>query len=483
MDLPKAVEARPQRSLTLEENWFTYTHGPSMDAPILRYSLVTLSLFISTGASFKTPNFTVTAPTAEIAQTVGEAAEVYRRDLAKFWLDQPLPNWSKPCKLRVRPGSMGAGGETRFQFVGGEVLNWDMYVQGSMERILDSVLPHEVNHTIFACHFRRPLPRWADEGAATLFEHRSEQVKQLGLLNQVINSDREFLSLNKLLTMKEYPKGYRPMLIMYSEGYALADFLVQQGGRKKYLQFLDDGHRLGWTKAIKKNYHHGGVESLESNWKGWVLAGMPKLKLPEGEMLASAETIRAQDAARPTILDEYQTNTTVRSQSPDALTRSAADRERTRSSKAALPERKPVRRTPARTTEAVGTMKRAGYSHVAPRNSMTTSISDAANRPTTSGQEEAYRSSTFQAPAPKGTDNTVLPQKPPVRSRSVPGSPIERSSRTAPVSRRGFEPTGVGFPARSSKSQNQRKHLPQERNVVTGSTPQWAGFPRQKELF
>ena len=106
---------------------------------------------------------------------------------------------------------MGAGGETKFQFIGKEVVNWDMYVQGSVDRILDSVLPHEVNHTIFACHYRRPLPRWADEGAATLFEHRSEQLKQLGLLNQVIKSEREFIPMGRLLQLKEYPKGYRPM--------------------------------------------------------------------------------------------------------------------------------------------------------------------------------------------------------------------------------------------------------------------------------
>ena len=113
-----------------------------MEAPMLRCSLILISLFVSTGAGFQTRNFTVTASTDEIARKVGEAAETYRRDLAIFWLGQPLPNWSKPCKLRVRDGAMGAGGETKFQFVGKEVLNWDMYVQGSLERILDSVLPH-----------------------------------------------------------------------------------------------------------------------------------------------------------------------------------------------------------------------------------------------------------------------------------------------------------------------------------------------------
>ena len=55
-----------------------------------------------------------------------------------------------------------------------EVFGWDMKIQGSEERVLDSVLPHEVTHTIFASHFRQPLPRWADEGACTTVEHVSE---------------------------------------------------------------------------------------------------------------------------------------------------------------------------------------------------------------------------------------------------------------------------------------------------------------------
>ena len=73
---------------------------------------------------------------------------------------------------------LGAGGATTFQFQDGEVFGWRMSIQGSRERMLDSVLPHEITHMIFASHFRQPLPRWADEGGATSVEHasRAEQV-------------------------------------------------------------------------------------------------------------------------------------------------------------------------------------------------------------------------------------------------------------------------------------------------------------------
>ena len=90
-----------------------------------------------------------------------------------------LPAWSKPCPIHAQVApKLGAGGATSFVFDRGEVFGWKMNIQGSRERILDSVLPHEVTHTIFASYFRQPLPRWADEGACTTVEHRSEIAKQ-----------------------------------------------------------------------------------------------------------------------------------------------------------------------------------------------------------------------------------------------------------------------------------------------------------------
>ena len=78
------------------------------------------------------------------------AAEFYRRELAIEWLGEALPRWYRPCPISVKVGQIGAGGATTFTFEGGEVFGWRMNVQGSLERILDSVIPHEVRHTIFA---------------------------------------------------------------------------------------------------------------------------------------------------------------------------------------------------------------------------------------------------------------------------------------------------------------------------------------------
>jgi hypothetical protein len=245
------------------------------------------------GAGYRTENFVVEAPTAEIAKQIGDAAEIYRRELAKEWLGEEMKPWSAPCPIKVRVGQIGAGGETRFSFyprlngpavVGG----WDMRIQGSLERILDSVLPHEISHTIFACHFRRPLPRWADEGAATLAEHESERRQQVLRLNQVIKAQRR-IPLKNLLAIKEYPPDMQDVMTLYAEGYTLADLLVQEGGRAKYLKFLSDAHRDGWDKAIHAHYGYRGVADLEKRWHGWVIAGCPEIDLPKGQMLAAKE--------------------------------------------------------------------------------------------------------------------------------------------------------------------------------------------------
>ncbi|MBL8808856.1 MAG: hypothetical protein JNM43_01655, partial [Planctomycetaceae bacterium] len=41
------------------------------------------------GATYQTVNFTVTAESPAVAQEIGEAAEMYRRQLAIFWLGKP----------------------------------------------------------------------------------------------------------------------------------------------------------------------------------------------------------------------------------------------------------------------------------------------------------------------------------------------------------------------------------------------------------
>ena len=149
-----------------------------MDARKAALVLAVLACSI-TGASFRTQNFIVTATSPPLAREVAVSAERFRKELALEWLGYELQPWPSPIPIRVHSaGHLGAGGVTSFVFVDNVPEQWQMTLQGTRQRVLDSVLPHEISHTVFATHFGRPLPRWANEGACTTVEHTSEKQKQ-----------------------------------------------------------------------------------------------------------------------------------------------------------------------------------------------------------------------------------------------------------------------------------------------------------------
>lgn len=228
---------------------------------------------VAAAAGHRTANFIVEAPTPALARRIGDAAEQYRHDLAIEWLGQPLPRWSRPCPIsaQVAP-QLGAGGATSFVFDKGEVFNWTMTIQGSEERILDSVLPHEVTHTIFATHFRQPLPRWADEGACTTVEHPVERARQHRLLVEFLSTGRG-IAFPDMFAMREYPADVLPL---YSQGYSLARFLIERGGRHKYVAFVGDGLATeNWPAALASHYGVGDLAQLQHVWLEWVKRGCP----------------------------------------------------------------------------------------------------------------------------------------------------------------------------------------------------------------
>ncbi len=255
-------------------------------------AVVTLS-FSSLAASFRTENFIVTARTASFARRVAEAAEQYRHELAISWLGQPLPRWRDPCPIEVHDSpTLGAGGVTTFYFDNGRPFGWEMVVQGSQARILDSVLPHEITHTIFATHFGRPLPRWADEGACTTVEDISERSKQHKMLIDFLLTNRG-IAFNKMFAMKEYPRDIMPL---YAQGYSLARFLIQQGGRRKFVEYIGQGMDTNnWTQATHDHYGYSSLGELQNAWLAWVKRGSPRIAVPIAARPASLPVAPARE--------------------------------------------------------------------------------------------------------------------------------------------------------------------------------------------
>lgn len=217
----------------------------------------------SMGASFRTTNFLVDAPTPQLAQQVGQYAEHYRKEKAQLWLGQEMAPWPEPCPLKVKIAMSGAGGATSFAFDRGRVLGQNMTIEGSIDRLLASVLPHEVTHTVFAQYFRCPVPRWADEGGAVLSEDEVERNRHDMLVRQILNSPGRAMPLRRLFSLRDYPGD---VMVLYAEGYSVSQFLVDAGGRQTFLAFVAQGMNEGWDHAVRASYRYNSVEELEQAW-------------------------------------------------------------------------------------------------------------------------------------------------------------------------------------------------------------------------
>ena len=235
--------------------------------------------------TFSTRNFSVVAPDLAFAKIVAEKAEVFRADLADLWLGRQLPDWPERCPITVEI-SRHAGGETSFAFVADQQgisrpIDWQMSIFGSPERLLDSVLPHEVTHTIFATHFGCPLPRWADEGACTTVEHLSEKRKSHQMLIDFLTHQRG-IPFNRMFEMKQYPRDILPL---YAQGHSVTRYLIEQRGHRHFVNFVGAGmgrERPGkiaetWNAVCKEYYGYHDLSDLQIRWLVWVEKGSPKL--------------------------------------------------------------------------------------------------------------------------------------------------------------------------------------------------------------
>ncbi len=224
----------------------------------------------------ETDNFRVRAPEGGAAQYARQL-EGYRNDLAKAWFGRPLganannPNgfdWREKAEVNIRTGSrLGAGGATSFVFDRGDVFGWKMDIQGSRERLLDSVIPHEVTHMVYATQFKQPVPRWLDEGGASSVEANSETTKHYRMLTQFLQSGRG-IAFNDMMNMKEYPRDIMPL---YAQGFGVSQYLIELQGRQKFMQFAREGmSNNDWNSALRKNYGFANTGDFQAKWTDYI---------------------------------------------------------------------------------------------------------------------------------------------------------------------------------------------------------------------
>jgi len=213
----------------------------------------------------RTTNFVVTGTTRRIARRFAERAEKHRQELSKAWLGHELPAWAAPCRVEVRLQNGRLAGMSTFDFqnMSAAWVPVRIALSGPLEATLVNSLPHEVTHTILADHFRRPLPRWADEGTAILCEGEDVQ-KRFDRMAREMGARWELFRLDYLFALRDYPPRID---VFYAEGYSVTRFLVDRKDRPTFVNFLRLGVDGDWARAAKQCY---GFESLDEMQHAWL---------------------------------------------------------------------------------------------------------------------------------------------------------------------------------------------------------------------
>lgn len=197
-----------------------------------------------------------------------------------------------PIVISCKVGVPGAGGATTFSFKGNgpdkpsDVFGWDMKIQGPIDRLLGSVVPHEMCHVLNALDCRRPLVRAFDEGLAILYEEDSERRRQLKLAQETMGT-RNFIPIHELLRIMDYPKDMRKVLVLYAEGAVLSDFIVtraagneawtREEARRFMIGLMDAASKRGFDAAFYEYRDKlGGISSVaqfSSEFEKWMKSG------------------------------------------------------------------------------------------------------------------------------------------------------------------------------------------------------------------
>jgi len=77
---------------------------------------------------------------------------------------------------------------------------------------------------------------------------------------------------------------------LYSQGYSLARYFIQQGGKRKFVAYVGEGMQTNnWPAATRKFYGFNDLSDLQVTWVEWVRQGSPQL--PDNAALVSAAAV------------------------------------------------------------------------------------------------------------------------------------------------------------------------------------------------
>ena len=129
-----------------------------------------------------------------------------------------------------------------------------MEIRGDAKQLLNSVLPHEVTHTVLAHHFGRAVPLGRRRRSVLSENDEERSATTSAAANCSTPAAASFSARSSA-----WPT-IRDMIVLYAQGYSITAFLVEKGGggregRAKLLQFLAGGMGNDWQPGVPQHYH------------------------------------------------------------------------------------------------------------------------------------------------------------------------------------------------------------------------------------
>ena len=118
------------------------------------------------------------------------------------------------------------------------------------------------------------------------------------MLVQFLQTNRG-LAFNRMFAMMDYPRDIMPL---YAQGHSVSRYLIEQGGKRKYVNFVSEGLKTrDWPGAVRNHYAVRDLSVLQTTWLEWVKEGSPPLKReagPETQLASAAGQRRPRPSAQ-----------------------------------------------------------------------------------------------------------------------------------------------------------------------------------------
>jgi hypothetical protein len=201
-----------------------------------------------------------------------------RNALYAKWLgEDAAQDWNPKCQIVLHNSkqsyisAVGRGGE---RTVGSSLVRVEkgcvesrrIDLLGGQTDYLTAALPHELMHVILQERFMNAkLPRWADEGLATLADTKAKQDRHFKDLQDAL-AGRSTFNVASLLAMDEYPRSDR-FGAFYGQSASLAEFLVNRKNPATFIEFIEQAGFFGYDKALQQCYGISGLAELDRQWR------------------------------------------------------------------------------------------------------------------------------------------------------------------------------------------------------------------------